>query len=282
MSDHNKKKLIEKLTTIDRRIIYVFLLLAIALPFFLTPVISIKPTVWVQSAYDLIDEAAEKKSAVLIGFDYDPATLAELQPMAEAILRHCFDKGVKVVGINFIPNGTSLAASTLDAVAEEYGKVYGEDYVFLGFSTPYNIVLINIGEDIKKAYSKDFRGNSVHDLPMMKNIQNYDDFHLVIDISGTALPRGYLIYGQSKFNFNYVAGVTAVSATEYFPYLQSGQMKGLLAGMKAAAEYEFLIGKISDGMRGMAPQMWGHLVIIFFIIIGNILYFVKRRMGMES
>lgn len=278
MDNTTKKTWVNKIINLDRRVVYLFIFLAIAIPFFLKPVVKMTPTPWVKKAFELVDQAAEKNKAILIGFDYDPSTLAELQPMSEVILRHAFSKNVKVMGICFMPNGTSLAADTLDKIAKEKGKTYGEDYVFMGFLPQSNLVLLNFGSDFRQSYKKDFRGNAIEEIPMLQNMQNYDDFHAVFDISGTKLPLYYILYGVDKYNFNFVAGVTAVSATEYYPYLQSGQMKGLLAGMKGAAEYEGLSGFLSDGMAGMASQTWGHLIIIFFIIVGNILYYIKRRM----
>ncbi|MBF0300704.1 MAG: hypothetical protein HQK51_18465 [Oligoflexia bacterium] len=276
-SSNKNKRWLYTILNLDKRIVYICIFLAIALPFFLNPVVDIKSTKWVKSSYDLVEEAAQKRKPILIGFDYDPATLAELQPMAMAIIRHAFSKNVKVVGINFLLNGTSLAADTLEKVAKEYDKKYGEDYVFFGFLPQISVVLLNFGEDFRKSYKKDYYGKDLNEIPMLKGLQNFDDFHAVFCLSGTGLPSTYIVYGVDRFKFNYIAGVTAVSAADYYPYLQSGQMKGLLGGMKAAAEYEGLLGKISDGMRGMASQSWGHITIIAFIIIGNILFYVKKR-----
>ncbi len=277
-----KKKWVDYIVNIDRRVVYVIIVLGVSLPFFLKPVIKIKPTKWVKTSYELIEEAAKKNKPILIGFDYDPATMAELQPMAEVILRHAFSKNVKVMGINFIPNGTSLAATTMDEVAAEFGKEYGKDYVFMGYLPQFDLVLLNFGDDFRKSYKKDFTELKISEIPMLSNIQNFDDFHLVIDLSGTKLPMYYILYGVTRYGFNFITGCTAVSATEYYPYLQSGQMKGLIPGMKGAAEYEFILGKISDGMRGMASQTWGHLVIIFFIVVGNILFYIRRKMKIEA
>jgi len=66
-------------------------------------------------------------------------------------------------------------------------------------------------------------------------------------------------------------------ATDYYPYLQSGRVFGLMGGLKGAAEYEHLANNPGDAIQGMAMQMWAHLLIIFFIIIGNIGYLLSRR-----
>ena len=84
---------------------------------------------------------------------------------------------------------------------------------------------------------------------------------------------------QSRFHVILVAGCTAVSAPEYYPYYQSGQLVGLLGGLAGAAEYEKLVDVTGTATRGMDAQSLGHLAIILFIIIGNVLYFRSRRAG---
>ncbi len=78
-------------------------------------------------------------------------------------------------------------------------------------------------------------------------------------------------------------GVTAVSAADVYPYVETGQVIGLLAGMKGAAEYEILVQsngyseKKRTAVQGMDAQSLGHLFIMIFIIIGNVGYFFSRR-----
>ena len=119
MMENNKfRKIVDWISNIDRKVVYLFMFFAISLPFFLKPVISIKSTPWVKSAYDLIEEAAQKNKPIMIGFDYDPSTLAELQPMAKSLLRHAFSRNVKVVGLNFLPQGTTRRVQAARAQGE--------------------------------------------------------------------------------------------------------------------------------------------------------------------
>ncbi|MCJ7507431.1 MAG: hypothetical protein MUO85_01715, partial [candidate division Zixibacteria bacterium] len=62
-----------------------------------------------------------------------------------------------------------------------------------------------------------------------------------------------------------------------YSYLQTKQLVGLLGGMKGAAEYEKLSKNYGRAMVGMDPQSIIHLLIIFFIVIGNIGYFVTKK-----
>jgi len=66
-------------------------------------------------------------------------------------------------------------------------------------------------------------------------------------------------------------------ATSFYPFLSSGQMVGLLGGLKGAAEYEMLLKKPGMGQKGMDAQSVSHLVIVLMIVWGNVGYFLKRK-----
>ena len=71
--------------------------------------------------------------------------------------------------------------------------------------------------------------------------------------------------------------VTAVTAPEAYPVLNSGQVQGLLSGLRGAAEYEVLVGHPGTATRGMDAQSVVHFVIAGFIVVANFLYFAERR-----
>jgi hypothetical protein len=72
-------------------------------------------------------------------------------------------------------------------------------------------------------------------------------------------------------------GVTGVMAADYYPYLQSGQIFGLIPGIKGAAEYEALTRYKGEGLKSIPYQTASHIIILAFIIISNIGYFASRR-----
>lgn len=117
----------------------------------------------------------------------------------------------------------------------------------------------------------------------MKEVKNFSDLAIIVNISG-GLPgtKEWILQVQSRFHIKLISGCTAVSAPEFYPYLQSGQLSGLLGGMKGAAEYEQLMGKPGLGTKGMDSQSVAHIVIFFFILVGNIAYFSLRGMKKES
>ena len=100
-----------KALDIDRRIIFIFVFLGVAIPLMVDFTLPIKPTPPVISAYDAFEKVAAEKpgSTILLSFSYGASTAPEMQPMARAVLRHCFRLGFKVVGICLWPDGVGLA-----------------------------------------------------------------------------------------------------------------------------------------------------------------------------
>jgi hypothetical protein len=157
------------------------------------------------------------------------------------------------------------------------GKEYGKDYAFLGYKLGTTAVILAIGEDFRSAFPQDYYGTPVDDIPMMEGIKNYENINFVISFSGTRIPEYWVAYAHQRYHVDVASGVTAVMAADFYPYLDTGQMFGLIGGLKGAAEYEVLIDKPARATVGMDAQSIIHVVIIIFIIIGNIAYFLTLR-----
>ncbi|MDD2505864.1 MAG: hypothetical protein PHQ78_00905, partial [Candidatus Cloacimonetes bacterium] len=87
----------------------------------------------------------------------------------------------------------------------------------------------------------DAEGRKLENLPIMKGINNYSEMNLAIEFSGSSAGGMWITYARTKYGLNVAVGVTAVMAADEYPYLQSGQLIGMLAGLKGAAEYEKLV-----------------------------------------
>lgn len=267
------------LINLDRRVVFIFVFLGAILPTLVAFRLPVKATPNVQAVYDTIEEIANKGGGtVLISFDYGPGSMPEVQPMALSILRHCFARGIKVVGMNHWPTGVGLAQQALDTTSKEWNQTYGEDYVFLGYKTGGPTLIINMGQDFHNAFAKDLQGNNTTEMSVTKNITSLKDFDYVISLAAGNTPDGMWIpFGQERYKFKFGIGCTAVMAPDMFPYLQSGQMNGMIGGLVGAAEYETLINTPGSATDGMRPQSIVHLIIISFIILGNVIYFLYDR-----
>lgn len=232
----------------------------------------------VRKSHDYLENLPEG-SVVMVSFDHEASSLPEIQPIALAMLRHCFQNNLKLVGVSLFAEGTAIGYRLMNKTAEESGKRYGTDYVFLGFKPQQIAAILGMGESIKNIFPQDYMGTPVDSLPLMANIENYNDIEMVISIADGALTVHWIEYAGAKYNQKVMAGLTAAMITTYDPYLASGQLYSVVGGLKGAAEYESLIARQGGGTRGMMAQTSAHLYVIVMIIIGNIFYFRNRAKG---
>ena len=156
-------------------------------------------------------------------------------------------------------------------------KESGADFVNLGFKVGYSLVMLGMGDSVAKTYPTDAQGRSTKSLPIMRGVRNYKDVYLLVDLASSNTPFDWVLFAHEKFEQTLAVGATAVMATDIYPYLDSGQIIGHLNGLKGAAEYEQLIKHPDKALLGMTSQSVAHLVIILFIILGNIGYFATRK-----
>ena len=267
----------DRMLALDRRWIFLTIGLVVAAPFIFSwtlPLGTAAPPT--KSLYEFI-EKLPPGTPVVIAFDYGPASMPELQPMAEALARHILKRKLRLIGLSLYPQGTVLCQEAFTKAAKAVGGKEGEQWVNLGFKPGFSSVILGIGTDITQVYKTDHREIPVAEIPAMKGIRNYDDIGLVVDLASSNTPSDWIRYAQTGFKQKVAAGITAVMATDYYPYLQSGQLIGLLNGLKGAAEYEHLVGYKGLASLGMTSQSIAHIAIIVFVVLGNIGYFAARR-----
>ncbi len=274
----------EILAKIPRQIIYLIMALAIIIPLIVPIGLPINVMPQTKKLYDAVESLSEGAKPVLVSCDFDPQSMPELYPMLEALLNHLFAKNIKVLVMAMWPQGAGMADLALSTIPKAYNKEYGKDYVFLGYKAGAAAVVLGIGDNLKNVFPADYYNTLLDSIHLTANITNYNDISLVVSLSaGDPGYRTWLFYGQSKFGFKLGTGVTAVSAADTYPYLGSGQLVGVFAGMKGAAEYETALHKGGykltkrDATKAMDAQSLGHFFIMLFIIIGNIGYVLLRR-----
>lgn len=251
--------------------------LSVILPMFYPIEIPEKVTAQTQALYDQMEQIPEG-SVIMIPFEFWPSTLPETEPLARAAVRHAFMRNLRVVSLSNVgAGGPSITERVLNEEGEAFGKVYGEDYVNLGYKANYLAVLTGMGTSIRSIYPTDHSGTPLDSLPIMAEVDKYSDVEFVFAISDNATIEYWISIVGAQFGARIGAGVTAVMAPKLFAYLDSGQLLGLLGGMKGGAEYEMLIGRKDWATRGMGAQSLIHLIIILFIVLGNVGYFMGRR-----
>jgi hypothetical protein len=284
-------KLLENLAKIDRRIIYAVLFIVVTLPLIFPSVLKVTPMSPVEKLFNAVDATPDGK-AIILDCSYAPQIKAEVEPMTIALLRHAFKARKKVLVISLYVEMIGLATRAINQVVGEFNStaetnadslIYGRDYVFLGWQPPPIVPMLGMGESITNIYVVDYYGNQTDTLEMMQYIRNYNDITILISLSGSRIPISWVAYAQNRYGVPVGVGCTAVSGADFYPYYQTGQFTGLMVGMKGASEYEELV-ETTYGVKGrrvaseaMLSLTYAHLIIILFIVIGNIGFFFQRR-----
>ena len=283
------KKIFILLGSLDRRIIFLIVGLSVLIPLLKPEWIDlpIRPTPESQIVFDEINKlnAGDK---MLLSFEYSPSTKPEIHPMAIAILKHLYAKNIQVYGFALWPDGNFMSTEAFSEVSDDYDKKYGVDYVNLGYKPGGEAVIKGIASDIRTLYPADLQGTSINDIPMMKDVINIEDFDFVFSLSaGYPGSKEWVQYACDPKNIPLSTGCTSIQVTDIMPYVENDQIRGILAGMPGAAEYESLVeaelqkmgisGKPGEASGMMAAQSIAHVVIVLFIIFGNISYFITRK-----
>ena len=268
----------ERMLRIDRRIIFLLIGLCTLLPLLYPVGLAIKVSPEVRSVYDKI-ESLPAGSVFLLSMDFDPASKPELYPQAIALLHHAFRKNLRVIAMTLWLPGTGMAAEVISQVADGMGKVSGRDYVFLGWSPGGSSVVINMGQDLYKAFpSEYFRHEPTKDLAVLKGVRNLRDVSYVVSLAaGTTGIETWYVFGKDKYKFELGGGCTGVIAPGLYPLLRSGQINGLIGGLRGAAEYEVITGLKGQAMAGMDAQSATHFAIIVLVILCNTFFLFIQR-----
>ncbi len=273
--------LLDRMLKLDRRWIYLFVGVAVIVPLFLKIPQKIPVTPETRGLYDAVENLTPG-SRVLLACDYDPGSAAEIQPMATTFLKHALSRRLKVLIVGLWAQGPqqadlALAEALRDPAVAAVAPQYGTDYLNLGFQSGNEVVIQRMGSDIKAVFPRDSRGTPVEQFPIMQDVNDFSSIAFIFNVSaGYPGTVEWVQFAGDRFHAQIASGSTAVQAPQVYPYFPR-QMVGLLGGMKGAAEYEEITGFTGKGTKFMLAQSFAHVIVVFFIIVGNAAFFLTRR-----
>ncbi len=212
------------------------------------------------------------------GFDYvtDPTTEGFFQRVSWAEWADLRDAGVTAKAD--LVTAWEAAGNALPEGAQ--GWVFeGRDYALLGYQPLFHLVILGMCSSISTQFPVDMAGNPVPEMPMLQEHKSLRDVDLAVTLAGSSACLSWITYGRERVGLPIAFGVTAVMATDYFIYIQSGQIVGQMGGLRGAAEYEVLLLQgghmpVTDkAFQGMDVQSAAHILILILVVLGNIAFF---------
>lgn len=272
--------LLERAQNIDRRWVYLLVWLFVLFPL-LNPLglpipIGRDSTAW----KDYID-AIPNDSVIIVSMDYGVSGMPELYPMTVASMKHLWSmtdaKNLKIVVVAFWNQGPLVFDTLLSQVdpEAEYGMVYGEDWIELGWIPGGETGMAALANDIWAQKPNDYLySRSLDEYPIMENIRVAEDIDLVVSFeTGTPGLPEWLRQWNDPYGVPFIVGCIGVSVPGMAPYLTSGQLSALMPGLTASAEYEVLLNRPGLAVAGVDAVSMSHLLVFILVVVGNIAFF---------
>ena len=272
---------LDRLLTLDRRWIFLLIAISVSVPLFLHAEQTITITPEVRGISDTIANLPAG-SRVILACDYDPGSAAEIQPMTVTFLKQALTRHLRVIIMGLWPQGPQQADIALrealtDPRVAAVAPKYGIDYINLGFQSGNEVVIQRMGSSIPATFPRDARGRDVSNFPIMQGVKDFSAIAYVFNVSaGYPGTVEWVQFAGDRFHTRIGTGSTAVQAPQVYPYFPR-QLTGVLGGMKGAAEYEEITGFEGKGTRFMLAQSCAHVVVVLFVVVGNVAFFLSRR-----
>lgn len=286
------------LTKIDRRFIYLMVLIALSIPIFLEYVVEPAPMKAAEKFYQQIESIEPGTGKIaLVSLDFGPNLVAENGSQTLAVMEHLMRRRIPFAVMSlyqhaepFLKSYPEDLAKKLMAEMPDQRWVYGVDWVNLGFQVGGSQRLLGMAKanSLIDFFKKDAFGNDLSELAAFSTVHTLQDISMVVQFTGlVGMLDAYLQFLQTEdYRPTIVHGCTSIVIPDAFIFLDSGQISGLLEGIAGAAWYSKILtqnfpNRPADSALVINTALGiAHLVIIFLIIIGNLgmyLAYRKRR-----
>lgn len=288
--------LVERLQNLDRRVIYGVLVVVSVLSFALVPMPVSHVGPEARAVFDAVERCPEDK-VIILDSSWDMGSQSENRAQFRALVKHMFRRNIKfvVTSIGTTQFAPKIAQDQLADLAKEYEatygvkRKYGVDYVNLGYKSagaggvvgaPLGFLLDGFAHDIHAVYPTDINGTPVSELPLMQGVKSIEQVHLVVVVTYQPSVE-WISFIRGQFGTPVVFSCMSIVVPLYAIYSEADQLAGIIGGTRGAAEYERLLEleEPGEGTQLMTPQSFAHLLMIAFIVIGNIGYIsaVRRK-----
>jgi hypothetical protein len=214
-------------------------------------------------------------SVVVISFSGSLKSLEDQEAQFIAVWKILFQRDLKVLFYSTSPDSPIILDSHLGKKVkpEEYGKVYGEDYVRLGYTPLEEAGQASFALSIRSVYFSDHEGRQLDELPMMGDIDGHEDIDLLIyQASGRNDISWAVRQWAALFDTPLIVMTTSNMGplvTVYYP----GQIRGFVSGLQGGRELEVVGGLANAGAMISDARSLPIIALVIVVILGNITWF---------
>jgi hypothetical protein len=278
--------ILEKLGTIDYRIIYLLMTILVALPLAFPVGLpqAVSPNV---IAY--IDKLNSLKDGdvVLVSFSGYMTMLPDVEPIYIATWKMLQQKNVKLILLMTHVDSPAVIRQEFAKTGYDKVKVEGVDYTIMPYlDMSSDAAIISFTENMRSIFAKDIRGISLDDIPMMKNVNKATDLALYISADPEVSTRRYTLpYGVGQVSWGTATNILPFVPPFYDP--KNGPVYGYVGGASQGAQMESYLISITgqaafyagEGTKTNDAKNLGVIGLVVIVAIGNISMLAKKKEG---
>lgn len=317
-----KKDIWEALQNVDRRILYLILLVLTSIGVMVPRELPVEPDSSSVHVYITFMEMDPTKP-VLLQSDWTNSTRGENQAHLEATLRIFMSRGIRFILYTLAdPQAPQVARNVINMInAERAGQNLSTyqpwvDYLDLGFFPNAEGQAMAMRNNIRTAWANrraaDTDGvmRDIFESPVLQGVRDVEDFGLLALITASATSD--VLVERLSDKLPITIQCTGVMGPQILPYVQAGQVEGVSVGLKGGYDVEYMmnygvnypdengdikvrfpahIGQvppITEGTtlaRGTSYYLTLHIALILLILavaVGNLGMAVQKRRGKKS
>lgn len=244
------------------------------------------PRQWpgVEAAYRTV-QAVSPDTLVILYWAYDPATAGELDVLMQPVARHLLERRARLAVVSTLPGGPATARRLIERAR-----------------TPERVGDLTVAASLAQPVSYNYLPGGAAILPLLARDPTQallEDPARADQLSSSLLARrpGLVVIAAAQaedvqdwleqvqpLQGSPVVAITAAGADPILrPYLDSGQLRGLVSGFDGAYNYRRLLDPFTAPannvrlLHQVAWQNWGHLAFIAAILLGNLAALLGRE-----
>ncbi len=234
-------------------------------------------------------EQYPENSSVLLVMDFESGYTAEMRGTLDGLLNRLYEKRVNVAMISTLPIGPVLAEEIAQDIWLKHYAAHPETNV-----AEYESRVVNLGylpggsaamlqflryphQTVQYGFRYEKTPSSVWNSNVLTSIQSIDEFAgLIVLTDSPTLSRDWI--EQSSLNTkNHMMMVTSAQAYPLIlPYWQSGQIKGLIAGLYQGYTYRSLINQSAGLAARWYSYQFGMNLVTLIVILLTLGYIVRN------
>ena len=270
--------IIDKIANLDRRYLYLLLIILVSFPLIRPLGLPIPISPMTRDLHTYL-ENLPPGSVVLQFINIGPAQISDCGIGTLALTKHMFKLDIKWVGVAQAADGALIYEYLMNKIGQPSDKTYGEDWVFLGYAAGGEAMQASLANDFATVYPADFYGTPIDEIPLMSEVRDHEDIEMVIMHSNSGdQVEGLLRQWQSPYGTVCVANVGSVMGPSMIPYYPA-QLLSVLVGMSAGAEYELVAKVPGPGLSSADAMSMANVLVIAFLLLGNISLILERMGG---